>query len=185
MIERAVFREEYSSSGSCVSANSRRLGKKGLSQSSSCFLSRAVLCSSRVSGTSSHFKGMFWLVPSGSDRRMLMGRTPSRSSTSAISIGDMVPSGSSRSTGAPIETCKALAPTTRAFSNRVSLGGPIVICSGSLKLACALSVTLVLWPGRSLAFLGLRRGYYIVDLQNHPCGFCRGFYDLSLHAQRF
>ena len=30
MIERAVFREEYSSSGSCVSANSRRLRKKGI-----------------------------------------------------------------------------------------------------------------------------------------------------------
>src|SRR5437879_12917814 len=96
-----------------------------------------------------------------------------------MSIGDIVPSGSSSSTGAPIETCKALAPTTRAFSNRVSLGGPIVICSGSLKLACALSLTLVLWPGRALAFFGLRRGYYLVARQYHPCRFCSGFSVLS------
>src|SRR5260370_1218921 len=56
------------------------------------------------SGWRSHLRGMFWLVPSGSARRMLMGKTPSSSSINAMSIGDRVGSFRSNSTGAPIET---------------------------------------------------------------------------------
>ncbi len=68
---------------------------------------------------------MFWLVPSGNALRILIGKTPSSNSKSAISIGDIEASTLSSNTGAPIETCNALAPTTRARSKRVSFGGPI------------------------------------------------------------
>ena len=94
-------------------------------------------------GWRSHFKGMFWLVPSGKDRRILIGRTPSSNSSRATSIGDSNPCFKSRRTGAPIDIWRALAPTTLAFSKRVSFGGPISMLSGSLVIATSLVVTLV------------------------------------------
>src|SRR5438094_1832152 len=42
---------------------------------------------SSCTGWRRHFKGIFWLVPSATDRRMLIGRTPSSSSSRATSIG--------------------------------------------------------------------------------------------------
>lgn len=105
----------------------------------SSFFGREVFRS--YSGKSSHLSGMFWLVPSGSARLMLIGRTPSSSSIRAMSIGERVGSLMSNSTGAPIETWSALAPTTRARSKRVSFGGPISIFSGSLVLTCSLFAT--------------------------------------------
>ena len=46
---------------------------------------------------------MFILVPSGRARLMLIGRAPSWSSVSAISIGDFAAGEMSSRTGAPIE----------------------------------------------------------------------------------
>jgi len=56
---------------------------------------------------------------------MLMGRTLSSSSIRAMSIGDLDDCDTSMRTGAPIDICRALAPTTRALSNLVSFFGPI------------------------------------------------------------
>jgi hypothetical protein len=52
---------------------------------------------------------------------------PALSSSNAMSIGLEEPFATSISIGAPIEICKALAPTILAFSKRVIFGGPIVI----------------------------------------------------------
>ena len=57
---------------------------------------------------------------------MVIGSMPAPSSFNAISIGLVNPSDTSTSIGAPIEICRALAPTTLAFSKRVILGGPTV-----------------------------------------------------------
>src|SRR5215468_7738836 len=101
---------------------------------------------------------MFWLVPSGNDLLMLIGSAPSSSSKSAMSIGDIDASVESNNTGAPMDTWRALAPTTLAFSKRVSLGGPIAIVSCSLELTASLFATLFLILRGSLVFLGLGRG---------------------------
>lgn len=117
----------------------------------SSFLALSFLSSS---GWRSHFRGMFWLVPSGRARRILIGRTPSSSSRSAMSIGDSAGSLISSRTGAPMETWSALAPTTLALSKRVSFGGPISMLSGSLELTCSLFATffLFLWRTRAWSF---------------------------------
>ncbi len=60
---------------------------------------------------------------------MVMGRTPSSSSLRAISMGSDTSSGSSVSTGAPMDIWSALAPTILALSNLVGFGGPIRISS--------------------------------------------------------
>src|SRR5436309_11997655 len=127
---------------------------------------------------------MFWLVPSGNDLLMLIGNTPSSSSKSAISIGDIDASVASSRIGAPIDTCRALAPTTLAFSKRVSLGGPIAMVSCSLELTASLFATLVLILRGSFVVLCLSRSYYVVDLQNHPSCFSSRLYNLHLHAER-
>ena len=120
---------------------------------------------SSSTGWRSHFKGMFWLVPSGNDRRMLIGRTPSSSSSRATSIGDSSPCFKSSRTGAPIDIWRALAPTTLAFSKRVSFGGPISMLSGSLVIAASLVVTLVLSLRATLTTgAGLRSGDHVIDL---------------------
>jgi hypothetical protein len=55
---------------------------------------------------------------------------PASSSCNAISIGLVKPPSTPTSMGAPMEICKALAPTIRAFSNLVIFGGPTVtFCS--------------------------------------------------------
>src|SRR5205807_10115244 len=111
------------------------------------------------------FHGIFWLVPSGKDRRMLIGRTPSSSSIKATSIGDSRSCLRSSSTGAPMDIWRALAPTTLAFSKRVSFGGPISMLSGSLEIATSLVVTLVL-SFRTARTAGTRlcRSDHVVDL---------------------
>lgn len=58
---------------------------------------------------------------------MVIGNTPAASSLSAMSIGPVKLCLESMSMGAPIDICRALAPTTLAFSKRVIFGGPIVI----------------------------------------------------------
>src|SRR5881396_523907 len=126
---------------------------------------------------------MFWLVPSGSARLMLMGKTPSSSSMRAMSIGESLGSLISNSTGAPIETWSARAPTTLARSKRVSFGGPISIFSGSLVLTASLFATFLLTFRRS-AVLALCRCDHVVDLQDHPGCLSGGFYDLHLHTMR-
>jgi hypothetical protein len=72
----------------------------------------------------SHFNGMSWNVLSGSVLLIVIGNMPASNSFNAISIGPVNPSETSMSMGAPIEICRALAPTILAFSNRVILGGP-------------------------------------------------------------
>ena len=57
---------------------------------------------------------------------MVIGRVPVPSSFRAICIGLERPSVISTSIGAPMDICRARAPTILAFSNRVSFGGPIV-----------------------------------------------------------
>lgn len=74
----------------------------------------------------SHLRGMSWYSSFGNVRRIVIGRVPDFSSTSAISIGPARVFGGSTRIGAPIAICKALAPTIRARSKRVSLAGPIV-----------------------------------------------------------
>jgi len=76
----------------------------------------------------SHFRGMSWYVTSsGSVLRMVIGRIPLLSSSMAMSMGfGSFLEGSMRS-GAPMAIWRALAPTTRALSNLVSLGGPTQI----------------------------------------------------------
>jgi len=64
-------------------------------------------------------------VLSGNVRLIVIGRMPISSSFKAMSIGFEKPLDTSRSRGAPMEIWRALAPTIRAFSKRVSLGGPI------------------------------------------------------------
>jgi len=81
-----------------------------------------VYCSSK-----SHFSGISWKVLSGNVRLMVIGKIPAPSSFKAMSIGLENPSETSMSMGAPMDICRALAPTILAFSNRVILGGPIVI----------------------------------------------------------
>jgi len=71
--------------------------------------------------------GISWQVPSGNVRLIVIGRIPISSSFRAMSIGLEKPSETSTSTGAPIDIWRDLAPTIRAFSKRVSLGGPIKI----------------------------------------------------------
>ena len=55
---------------------------------------------------------------------MVIGRMPESSSFSAMSIGLEILSSTSISIGAPIEICRDRAPTMRAFSKRVTFGGP-------------------------------------------------------------
>src|SRR5437867_9471229 len=129
---------------------------------------------------------MFWLVPSGSERRMLIGRTPSSSSSRATSIGDSRSCLRSRRTGAPIDIWRARAPTTLAFSKRVSFGGPISMLSGSLVIAASLVVTLVISLRSTLTTgAGLRSGDHVIDLQYHSCGLRGRFYHLYFYSYWF
>jgi hypothetical protein len=73
----------------------------------------------------SHLSGMSWWVPSGNVLRMVMGSTAASSSLRAMSIGFERALDGPTSIGAPIAIWRALAPTIRAFSKRVSFGGPI------------------------------------------------------------
>src|SRR5260370_22216173 len=98
---------------------------------------------------------------------MLIGNTPSSSSRSAMSIGDIDASVESSRIGAPIDTCRALAPTTLAFSKRVSLGGPMAMVSCSLELTASLFATLVLILRRAFLVPALSRSYHAVYLQKH------------------
>ena len=75
--------------------------------------------------TASHFRGMSWNSSFGNVLRMVIGRIPDSSSKSAISIGPAREFGGSTKSGAPIAICRALAPTIRARSKRVTFGGPI------------------------------------------------------------
>ncbi len=75
----------------------------------------------------SHLSGISWWVPSGNVLRMVMGSVPASSSLRAMSIGFERALDGSTSIGAPMATWRALAPTIRAFSKRVSFGGPIQI----------------------------------------------------------
>jgi len=70
---------------------------------------------------------MSWKVPSGNVLLIVMGSKPKLSSFIAMSIGLDTPSEVSTRIGAPIEICRALAPTILAFSKRVIFGGPIEI----------------------------------------------------------
>ena len=65
------------------------------------------------------------MTPLGSARLMDTGSASSSSSVVAISIGPLYAPSSGMNGGAPIATCSDLAPMILAFSNRVSLGGPI------------------------------------------------------------
>ena len=71
--------------------------------------------------------GISWNVPSGNVRLIVIGKIPDSSSLKAISIGLERLSATSMRTGAPMDICRALAPTILAFSNRVSFGGPTEI----------------------------------------------------------
>jgi len=74
----------------------------------------------------SQFMGMSWYVtPSGRVRRIVIGKTPRFSSSMAMSMGLERSLVGCIKIGAPMAICRALAPTIRAFSNRVSLEGPI------------------------------------------------------------
>ena len=66
-------------------------------------------------------------MPSGNVRLIVIGRMPPSSSFNAMSIGLEKPSETSTSIGAPMDICRALAPTILAFSKRVILGGPMEI----------------------------------------------------------
>lgn len=70
---------------------------------------------------------MSWNVPSGSFLLIVIGRMLESNSFKAMLIGLEPPSDTSTSMGAPMDICRALAPTTLAFSKRVIFGGPIVI----------------------------------------------------------
>ena len=69
---------------------------------------------------------MSWYSLFGSVRRIVRGRMPELNSKSAMSIGPARASGVSTRSGAPIAICRALAPTIRARSKRVSFLGPIL-----------------------------------------------------------
>jgi hypothetical protein len=51
----------------------------------------------------------------------------------AISIGPPYPPSRGMKGGAPIATCKDLAPMIRARSKRVNLGGPILISKSAIE----------------------------------------------------
>ena len=87
---------------------------------------KKVGCKRQIYACSSHLRGMSWYVPSGSVLRIVRGSISDSSSKSAMSIGPARASGDSIKMGAPIAICRALAPTIRALSNRVRLGGPMV-----------------------------------------------------------
>ena len=56
----------------------------------------------------SHFRGISWKVPSGNVLRMVMGKMPASNSDTAMSIGFVFSSASTK-IGAPIEICNARA----------------------------------------------------------------------------
>src|SRR6266702_2841034 len=117
---------------------------------------------------------------------MLIGRTPSSSSSRATSIGESRSCFRSRRTGAPIDIWRALAPTTLAFSKRVSFGGPISMLSGSLVIAASLVVTLVLSLRAAWATsAGFRSSDNVVDLQYHARCLSRRFYHLYFYPNWF
>ena len=86
-----------------------------------------------------------------------------------MSMGFEAPLEGSTKTGAPIAICNALAPTMRALSKRVSLGGPTQILESSvvmLELSGSFRThTHAAW--RSLRWhcgaFHLTRGDYVVD----------------------
>ena len=112
-----------------------------------------LYCSASSRSPSSKIRrGMFRLVPSGRDLRMLIGRTPAWSSSSPNSIGDLISVGTSSSNGAPIDIWRALAPTILARSNRVSFLGPIRATVAFLELGFSFFFGTVFGPlGRSSA----------------------------------
>ncbi len=127
--------------------------------------------------------GISWKVPSGKVRRIVIGSTPISSSLMAMSIGLAKFLVGSTKIGAPIEIWRALAPTMRARSKRVILGGPIQIFSSSagiLELSSTFSAHSA-HPAHSRSTLRwhrwtfrLSRCDYVVDFQNHRCSFgCR------------
>ena len=65
-------------------------------------------------------------MPLGSVRLIEIGSAPASSSIRARLMGSEMSAGIGTRGGAPKESWRALAPTIRARSNRVSLGGPIV-----------------------------------------------------------
>jgi hypothetical protein len=96
--------------------------------------------SSKFYPCSSHLRGISWYVPFGSVLLIVIGSIPESSSKSAMSIGPARASGTSIIIGAPMAICRALAPTIRALSNRVSLAGPMETSFFpfvSLILSCA------------------------------------------------
>jgi len=74
-------------------------------------------------------------MPFGSDLRMEIGRASASSSIMAVWIGPLYCPSMGTKAGAPIAICSERAPTIRALSKRVSLGGPILI-SNSAKDGC-------------------------------------------------
>lgn len=68
-------------------------------------------------------------------RLMEMGRTLASSSAMDRLMGSLIPSFSGMNGGAPSDSCSERAPIIRAFSNRVSFGGPISILNSSFSVS--------------------------------------------------
>jgi len=129
-----------------------------------------------------HLSGMSWKASSGRVLRIVMGNMPISNSLMAMSIGlDKLWEGSTKM-GAPIAIWRALAPTMRALSKRVSLGGPtqIFLSSGFI-----LELSSTFWPHSRPSHsrrtprwcwwaFHFSRCNYVVNFQNHcSCFSCR------------
>lgn len=128
---------------------------------------------------------MFLLVPSGKVLLMFIGSTRWSSSRRAISIGDSDPLGISISIGAPIAIWRALAPTTLAFSKRVSFLGPIISEVNSLELSGPFFRTLFQPLWRRFLFLRLRGRHQVVYSKNRTRSLARRLHRLHFYNKHF
>src|SRR5919112_5404098 len=83
--------------------------------------------------------GMSWYKPFGSILLMDIGSVFLSSSYLAIIIVSVKSVGILIKVGAPKESCNDLAPVILAFSNRVSLGGPMIILLSFEKISLSLN----------------------------------------------
>jgi hypothetical protein len=104
--------------------------------------------------------GMSWVRPLGSERLIDIGSESPASSVIARAIESLIVSSIGTNAGAPIASCRDLAPIILAFSNLVSFAGPMRISkpSSAARFAFLLSLEAAIVtkknPERYEAFLG-------------------------------
>ncbi len=89
--------------------------------------------------------GIFWKSPLGKTRLIVIGITRSSNSFIEMSSEVIALTGISMNGGAPNDNCNARAPMILAFSNLVSVGGPINILPSALNsiASCCPSTSII------------------------------------------